>query len=323
MSEPKPALDDPFDGLVTKETSLRIDTFKDITPFSIHNLPRLEKYNIPKKGRHYRLPSRIEVPSVTNVLGILDKPALMWWAADTERQMVVEYAIRAYKTNPTSYKSFEDILKGMLGMLKGMRAAQQARYRKSKEATDIGQETHDLIQWQCKMMLAESEKSVYQRPESSEWAELAFMAWEEWADKVNLEPLLVEQAVWSERMKAAGTVDLFGIQDWPEPGERRHFTYDWKSSKRSKTAPNGIYPESLIQVCTYAHMLVELGVAPDNTMGCIVRLPKSLEDHIFEEAGQGAVDHVEIMPETRVKLAEGFHDIRKAWTFMKEGMAKI
>ena len=320
MSEPKPALDDPFDGLVTKETGLRIDTFKDITPFSIHNLPRLEKYNKPNKGRHYKLPSRIEVPSVTNVLGILDKPALMWWAASVERDMVVERAAQFFKDCAGQLQAPKHAI---VTMLRNYLPKQQARFKKSKEATDIGQETHDLIQWQCKMMIAESEKAVYQRPKTSDYAELAFMAWEEWANSVNFEPLLVEQTVWSDIMKAAGTVDCYSIQDWPEPGERRHFVDDWKSSKRSKTAPNGIYPESLIQVCTYAEMLVELGVAPENTMGCIVRLPKSLDDHIFEEAGQGAVDHVEIMPETRVKLAEGFHHIRHAWTFMKEGMAKV
>ena len=321
MSEPSPALDDPF---------------KDITPFSIHNLPRLEKYNKPNKGRHYKLPSRIEVPSVTNVLGLLDKPALLWWAASVERDMIIKYAKLAYRTNPTSYEEFENILLDMI-------PRQQARFKKSKEATDIGQETHDLIQHRCKEMLGqddtegeaqdagtppedgtEEEQDAFNepdpRPKVSDAAELAFMAWEEWAQGVNFEPLLVEQTVWSDIMKAAGTVDCGGIQDWPEPGERRHFAYDWKSSKRSKTAPNGIYPESLIQVCTYAEMLVELGIFPENTMGCIVRLPKSLEDHIFEEAGQGAVDHVEIMPETRIKIAEGFHNIRKTWTFMKEEM---
>ena len=255
------------------------------------------------------------MPSVTNVLGILDKPALMWWAASVERDMVVERAAQLFK-------DFDGQVQGtkhaIAAKIRNYLPKQQARFKKSKEATDIGQETHDLIQHRCKEMLGEAGP----RPKTSDDSpEIAFMAWEEWAQEVNFEPLLVEQTVWSDIMKAAGTVDCGGIQDWPEPGERRHFTYDWKSSKRSKTAPNGIYPESLIQVSTYAQMLVELGIFPENTMGCIVRLPKSLEDHIFEEAGQGAVDHVEIMPATRIKLAEGFHNIRKTWTFMKEEMA--
>jgi len=270
-------------------------------------LPTLQIVSVTKKGRHYITPDGSVVPSVTNVQGILDKPALMWWAASVERDMVVEYAEKAYRTNPTSYDAFDKILRGML-------PRQQARFRVSKQATDIGQETHALIQHRCKEMLGAKEP----RPKVSEHAELAFMAWEEWAASVNFEPLLVEQTVWSERMKAAGTLDCYSIQDWPEPGERRHFVDDWKSSKRSKTAPTGIYPESLVQVATYAQMLVELGIAPDSTMGCIVRLPKSLEDPVFEEGG--VVDHAEVMPETRIKYAKRFENLRKVWGDEKEAV---
>lgn len=305
MSEPRPILDDPFDGLVTKETSLRIK--------SPPQLPHLEQYNKPNKGRHYKLLTGEMVPSVTNVLGILDKPALSWWGASVERDMVVEHAIRAFRTNPTSYDAFEKILVGML-------PRQQARFRKAKVQADIGVETHGLIQWRCKEMICLNDpegsyKWNLARPKASQDAELAFLAWEEWADKINLKPKLVEQTVFSHRLKAAGTVDLYGEQDWPEPGVRRDMAYDWKSSKVSKTRPNGIYDESLIQVATYADMLVELGVAPDNCMACIVRLPKTLEDPFFDT---GELDTVELMPDTRRSYADGFLNIRKTFTFMKE-----
>src|SRR6266508_6414043 len=38
--------------------------------------------NVPGRGRHYEHPITKELfPSVTNVIGILDKPALVGWAA--------------------------------------------------------------------------------------------------------------------------------------------------------------------------------------------------------------------------------------------------
>lgn len=299
MSEPKPKLDDPFDGLVTKEMSLRIKGT---------SLPHLEQYNKPNKGRHYKLPTGEMVPSVTNVLGILDKPALAWWGASVERDMVVERAAQFFKDCDGQLQgSKQAIIARILNYL----PRQQARFKKSKEATDIGQETHDIVQWHLKSMLGANLK----RPKISDGADLAYMAWGEWAERVNLAPKLVEQTVFSHRLKAAGTVDLHGEQDWPEPGVRRDFTYDWKSGKVSKTRPNGIYDEALIQVCTYADMLVELEAAPDNTMACIVRLPKTLEDPFFDT---GELDTVELGPDTRRRLADGFGHIRKTFTFMKE-----
>ncbi|HEY7822245.1 MAG TPA: hypothetical protein VIG24_05410 [Acidimicrobiia bacterium] len=46
--------------------------------------------NVRGKGRHYQHPNGDMVPSVTNVIGILDKPALPRWAA----KMVAESAYR-------------------------------------------------------------------------------------------------------------------------------------------------------------------------------------------------------------------------------------
>lgn len=279
--------------------------------YTIDTLPTLEMVTKPNKGRHYITPSGKLVPSVTNSQGIIEKPALMWWAANVERIMVKEYAVKAYNHERMSgFATTEDFEAFLTATI----PKQQARFRISREATDIGKETHALVQHRCKEMLSEG---GIPRPKATEHAELAFMAWEEWTQKVNFEPLATEITVWSDRMHAAGTLDSYSIHDWPEPGERRHFVDDWKSSKVSKTAPNGIYPESLVQVSTYAQMLVDLGIAPENTMGCIVRLPKSLEDPIFDKGYQGEVDHAEVWATTRKEFADGFEAVRKAWSFMK------
>jgi hypothetical protein len=192
---------------------------------------------------------------------------------------------------------------------------QQARFAKAQAGADVGTETHLLIQNRCRHILGLPREP---RGNPSGEAEIAFMAWEEWADLVKLKPLLVEQTVFSRRMKAAGTCDLYGEQDWPAPGQRRNFGYDWKSNKPSKSQPDGIYDESLVQVATYADMLVEMGIAPPNTMACIVRLPKTLDKEKEPFWTSGKLDTAEIMPNTRVELADTFHNIRKTWGNMKE-----
>ncbi len=277
--------------------------------YEIKTLPKLQRENrYNGKGRHYQLPGGDWVPSVTNVLSVLDKPALMWWAADVERKMIVDCAHKAARLHGTG--DFERMR--FLEILESIIPKQQAQYRVSKTATDIGSETHALIEHACKVEL----KLPSTRPAASEHSERAFAAWELWAEEVDFVPIAMETTVSSERMKAAGALDCFGLQDYPEPGERRHATYDWKSSKRSKTAPDGIYPENLMQVSTYAQMLVELGAAPENTMACIVRLPKSEDDAVFDD--EGVVDHKEVLPATRAKYAEGFAKIRDAWGVAKE-----
>ncbi len=113
-------------------------------------LPTLKMFNVTKKGRHYTLPNGEDVPSVTNVQGILDKPALMWWAANVERDMVIERAAQFFTDCDGQLQGPKHAI---VTMLRNYVPKQQARFRVSKEATDIGSETHALIQWRCKEML--------------------------------------------------------------------------------------------------------------------------------------------------------------------------
>lgn len=277
-------------------------------------LPTFKQYNKTGLGRHYKHAEIGDFPSVTNCLGVLDKPALSWWGASVERDMVVETAeeVFAAMRGRNEVLSVSQFTARLIMRL----PKQQARFKKAKAGADVGVETHELIQWECKNRL--SITGPLPKPKACDEAEIAFLAWEEWAEAVNLKPILVEQVVFSRRMKAAGTCDLFGEQDWPMPGQRRDFAYDWKSNKPSRSQPDGIYDESLVQVATYADMLVEMGIAPPNTMACIVRLPKTLDKEKEPFWTSGKLDTAEIMPNTRVELADTFHNIRKTWGNMKE-----
>jgi hypothetical protein len=88
-------------------------------------------YNVRGKGRHYKHPmTAVEVPSVTNVIGVLDKPALPRWAA----KMVAEAAWKM-RTSLSEMGRDEciDVLKG-------------SPWRNSGRAADRGTSVHDYLE---------------------------------------------------------------------------------------------------------------------------------------------------------------------------------
>src|SRR5690554_103495 len=87
-------------------------------------------FNVRGRGRHYRHPvTGEEVPSVTNVIGVLDKPALPRWAA----KVVAEQAWLLRGTlDELGRDEAVDVLKG-------------APWRKSTRAADRGTTIHDYL----------------------------------------------------------------------------------------------------------------------------------------------------------------------------------
>lgn len=88
-------------------------------------------FNVRGRGRHYRHPETDEeVPSITNVIGILDRPALPRWAA----KLVAERAWDLRDTlNDLGRDEAIDILKG-------------SPWRKSTRAADRGTSIHDYLE---------------------------------------------------------------------------------------------------------------------------------------------------------------------------------
>ena len=86
--------------------------------------------NVRGKGRHYNSPDGTLVPSVTNVIGIMDKPALPRWAAKmvAERAMTMKHALANMSDNEVV-----DVLKG-------------APWSKSQRAADRGTDIHAYLE---------------------------------------------------------------------------------------------------------------------------------------------------------------------------------
>jgi hypothetical protein len=215
-----------------------------------------------KAGRFYEIDKQSVYPSVTNILGVLNKPLLVPWAAKVEREASLEAAADLYHdcygTPKLSRVAWISTMQMRMGKVK-------AHKKILEKAGDIGSQAHNLIEWTIKAMLCHE---AGPSPRISPKAEWAFAAWERWANSVSFKPILVEQVVYSRTYGFAGTLDLFAeINGKPT-------VVDWKTGK-------AVYAESHLQNAAYRHALREMGHG-DPEQGIIVRLPKLENDPEFE-----------------------------------------
>ena len=86
--------------------------------------------NVKGKGRHYEHPEEGLVPSVTNIIGIMDKPALPRWAA----KMVAERAAQMKRALPNMDDG------DIVDMLKAV------PWQRSGRAAERGTDIHDYLE---------------------------------------------------------------------------------------------------------------------------------------------------------------------------------
>jgi hypothetical protein len=166
--------------------------------------------NVRGKGRHYAHPSGDLVPSVTNVIGILDKPALPRWSA----KMVAEMAYRMRHALPEMTES------EAVDMLKG------SPWSKSKRAADRGTDIHGYLE----ALLNGWEPDVLS-PDARPYKDAA----DGWLETVNdgIEVVGTEQTMFHPLY--AGTCDLVARRDGTLT------ILDFKTSK-------AIYDEAALQL---------------------------------------------------------------------------
>ena len=113
--------------------------------------------NVRGKGRHYQHPAGDLVPSVTNVISILDKPALPRWAAKlvAERAMVMKHSLAKMDDG-----DIVDTLKG-------------APWQRSKRAADRGTDIHTYLEHKLNMWEPEplSEDAMPYKDAADDWFE--------------------------------------------------------------------------------------------------------------------------------------------------------
>jgi hypothetical protein len=141
-----------------------------------------------KKDRWYSVNGK-KYPTVTTILGILEKPALVQWSAN----MTVQY-IRENLAELTTPDQIEYHLK----------KAKTAYRTISKQAMDTGSIVHDAIH--CYLSGGKPESIIGDNDKATN----SFLAFLTWADKVKLKPIALEKVLIDQVNEIGGTCDFIG-----------------------------------------------------------------------------------------------------------------
>ena len=212
-------------------------------------------------GRFYEVDGEL-YPSVTHILTAINKPALVPWAANQERAHVVDAATELQRElaarTPMPPAWYRAALLERLGPIK-------AHQRKLATAGDIGTEAHKAIEWIMRTAIG---AEAGPEPLISAPALAAVLAFQQWAARVQLKPVLIERTVYSKRHRYAGTLDVLARVDGVLT------QVDFKTGK-------AVYAEAHLQAAAYSAALEEMGyLEPVNAI--VVRLPKVADDPGFE-----------------------------------------
>jgi len=168
----------------------------------------------------------VEYPSVTTITGMLDKPALLGWAANCAVDHVFD-----------NLAIVRDPLSNVHEVEAVLEAARKAYAQKKEDAAAAGTMVHDAIEAYIKnedyLSLLNNEDPAIQ-----EKAINGFQAFLSWEEKNHVEWLESEVQVFCLRHGYAGRFDAIALVN--------NFRYliDFKTSK-------GIYPEMPVQICAY------------------------------------------------------------------------
>lgn len=173
-----------------------------------------------------------KVWSSTTILGMKDKSyPLMFWASALAGDFIEHEILEQGEVRDGNVVIPEITLADIIG--RGKRAFQV----KTTEAADIGTTVHRLVEAWCKG----KKIPLIQDP----LVKNAFDLFLSWAKQVDLEPLVVEQKVWSLRHEYGGTLDIVARGKFnPKWRKKRVYTIDTKTSK-------GIYETFAPQVASY------------------------------------------------------------------------
>jgi hypothetical protein len=244
-----------------------------------------------RTSRRYTTPDGATYDSVTSILSVVGKPALINWAANTERALVIEAAANLWEDAPLTKKMSRP---AYIATLTERIGKQKAHQKELAKAAEIGTQIHGLVEWNLRKEIGQL---VGPEPVVRDQALWGFMVYEEWRKTTKLRPLAIEQVVWSTTHQYAGTMDLYA-DVLLEPHGSCHVVLDWKSSR-------GIYDESLLQNVAYLRALIEMGHATPPVYGAIVRFPKVETDPEFEVRI--------ITPEEQDELFDAFLAVKRLW----------
>lgn len=170
--------------------------------------------------------------SVTTIIGALDKPALLYWAAEQSATCAVDQLATLNAMVNDGDRA---------DAIKWLRDARFRRPKGERTAADLGTEVHKAC---------ETYALTGARPEVDDEVAPFLDRFDEWCQQFQPVYEAAEVTVYSPRFGYAGTCDAFLSVD----GVR--FIVDYKTSKKSYDAkgnPTGPYPEVALQLAAYRH----------------------------------------------------------------------
>lgn len=176
--------------------------------------------------------------SVTTIIGVLDKPALLYWAAE----QTAKAAVRMAKTLPARVE--ED---GEAAVVKQLRDARFSRPKGELSDAQFGTELHSLAE---EYSLTGVRPAITKETFGADLdaAIKCFDQLDGWLQEFQPEYIASEVVVYHPGYGYAGTADTFlRLQQVPLIG-------DYKFSKKSRDArgkPTVIYPETALQLAAY------------------------------------------------------------------------
>jgi hypothetical protein len=209
-------------------------------------MPTLYKLNLRGEHTRYLNAAGTRLPGVTTILGVLDKPALLEWAAREERAGI---------------KSFVELSHLKLGMeYLDIDALPEEYYYavKRDKAADAGTICHARIHASLRGMDLEPEGL----PEEALAKSIpGWQRWHTWWNAEKLDLVATELPLVSETLQVGGTLDIVA---------------DIKTSKaNSKYWP---YPEHVAQVSAYRALWNEIHPHKPIVRTCIFRVGKDEND---------------------------------------------
>ena len=186
------------------------------------SLEKLEALDVPKAEDE-----DLKLWSITTIIGVLDKPALIYWAAEETAKAAV---------NQAEYLSSRVEREGEETVIKDLRDARFKRPKGQRTAADLGTAVHEAL---------EEYALTGVRPTVDAEVQPFLERFDEWAQKWSPEYQAAELTVYSPTYGYSGTAD--GIMKI----DGMTVNFDYKTSKKSRDAkgnPTGPYPEVGVQI---------------------------------------------------------------------------
>lgn len=205
-------------------------------------------------------------PSVTTILNIISKPALIPWAVKMEREAIRAAFLEVLTDQAKDFLALEQDPDAAWNVVLRMTESHKAADKVKNKAAEIGSAAHALIEWQTKRELGFPVSS--EPPAAPEAAQWAFMAWQDWARKVNFKAVESELVLYSTEHGYIGTADTIAYVD------NVLTEVNYKTGK-------AIYREAHLQSVAYRAAYAENN-AGQWLPGLVLRLPKIESDPEFE-----------------------------------------